>query len=276
MLLTLDGIPDGIYGYGTLRRMHQRSMTTVHLHPRKANLASKKIVGSSFEPKSHAPGGLQSAERVIDIFEYLALTQRATTNEIATALEVHKSVVYRLLKTLEARGFVNKENSHYTLGTAFLAMADSVPEQLRPQTDDILKNLTKRTEATSYIVVESGNRSICLRSIEPQGLFSHTAIRPGASGPMDKGAPAIAIRSGKKPQESDSQRVLDARDAGYAIGVGPNGQSFEWLASPIILDPNTDATACVGIVRAANGSDIEDLAHLVKQAASAIAAKGRL
>ena len=53
---------------------------------------------------------VQSVHRAISILQVLALRGAAGVTEIATELGVHKSTVFRLLSTLEARGLVNQHS----------------------------------------------------------------------------------------------------------------------------------------------------------------------
>ena len=60
---------------------------------------------------------VQLVHRAISILQVLALGPAGVT-EIATELGVHKSTVFRLLATLEARGLVEQhtERGRYRLG----------------------------------------------------------------------------------------------------------------------------------------------------------------
>src|SRR5919197_6651849 len=68
---------------------------------------------------------VQSVHRAISILQVLALEGAAGVTEIAAELGVHKSTVYRLLATLEARGLVvqNSERGRYRLGYGVVQLA---------------------------------------------------------------------------------------------------------------------------------------------------------
>lgn len=68
---------------------------------------------------------MQSVDRAISILQVLARHGAARVTEIAVELGVHKSTVFRLLATLEARGLVgqNSERGSYQLGYGVVQLA---------------------------------------------------------------------------------------------------------------------------------------------------------
>src|SRR5919197_700684 len=72
---------------------------------------------------------VQSVHRAISILQVLALEGAAGVTEIAAELGVHKSTVYRLVATLEARGLVvqNSERGRYRLGYGVVQLAVGAP-----------------------------------------------------------------------------------------------------------------------------------------------------
>ena len=66
----------------------------------------------------------QSVDRALTLVELLAEGPR-TLDQLAEAVDVHKSTVLRLLRTLEAHRFVQREGiRHYRLGTALFDLAN--------------------------------------------------------------------------------------------------------------------------------------------------------
>jgi DNA-binding IclR family transcriptional regulator len=78
-------------------------------------------------PNDRAPrdSTVQSVDRAISILQVLARHGSARVTEIAVELGVHKSTVFRLLATLEARGLVgqNAERGSYQLGYGVVQLA---------------------------------------------------------------------------------------------------------------------------------------------------------
>lgn len=80
--------------------------------------------------KSH--NHIQSVDRALSIMEYLAQHGESSVTEIADSLQVHKSTVFRLLATLEQRGFVSQEadRGKYRLGLGLVHLAGTVTADL--------------------------------------------------------------------------------------------------------------------------------------------------
>lgn len=70
---------------------------------------------------------LQSVDRALSILEFLVRGPSSVT-EIGDALGIHKSTAFRMLATLEKKGFVTQEQERgkYRLGRALVYLAESV------------------------------------------------------------------------------------------------------------------------------------------------------
>lgn len=68
---------------------------------------------------------VQSVDRAVSILQVLAVQGPSGVTDIAEALEVHKSTVFRLLATLEARGLVEQdsERGRYRIGYTVVELA---------------------------------------------------------------------------------------------------------------------------------------------------------
>lgn len=229
--------------------------------------AISEIVRAGADVREPTPGGSQGVDRTLDLIEFLASTGGASTSQIADALGVHRSIVYRMLKSLEARDFVRRDNGTYVLGIAFLAIANAVPDQLHEAPRAVVRDLSQSTGVTAYIVVDAGGRTVCLLAVEPEGPQPRVSLRPGAWGPMDRGAPAYAILSARPPRPGEPAEVTTARARGYATGRGPS-VGVEWVASPIRGQRGPDA--CIGVLYPAGTVEQHEVAKLVTRAAATL------
>lgn len=226
-------------------------------------MVETEVVRAHVDVREPTPGGAQGVDRTLDLIEHLAATGGATMSDIATSLGVHRSVVYRMLKSLVARDFVRRQDGEFVLGVAFLAIANAVPHQLRDVARHVVAELAAATGATAYVVVDSGGRSVCVLVVEPDGPQPRVALRPGAWGPMDRGAPAFAILSGRPQVAGEPEAVTRARADGVAVGRGPES-GVEWVAAPLHGD---SAGACIGVLYPADSLFTEEAAARVKEAA---------
>ncbi len=79
---------------------------------------------ASIKSTSH----IQSVDRALSILEFLSKYGESSVTEIAENMQVHKSTVFRLLATLELRGFVTQETDRgkYRLGLGLVHLASAV------------------------------------------------------------------------------------------------------------------------------------------------------
>lgn len=75
--------------------------------------------------------GVRSVNRALSILQVLARTGPAGVSRIAEELGIHKSTVFRLLATLEARGMVeqNASRGEYQLGDGVVQLAAGVTQR---------------------------------------------------------------------------------------------------------------------------------------------------
>lgn len=111
---------------------------------------------------------IQSVDRSLAILEHLSRGSQSVT-ELARVLEIHKSTAFRLLATLESRGFVIQESGRgkYRLGMALVHLAASVTADLdlvklaRP----ICETLSETVQETVNLAVLEGNEVINLDQV---------------------------------------------------------------------------------------------------------------
>ncbi|WP_232668790.1 IclR family transcriptional regulator [Pseudonocardia sp. TRM90224] len=115
-------------------------------------------------PDSRVPrdNSVQSVNRAISIMQVLARHGSARVTEIVAELDVHKSTVFRLLATLEARGLVvqNVERGSYQLGYGVVQLAAGAT----------------RTHDLSLL-----GRPVCTTLAEEVGETVNLAVRDGAA-----------------------------------------------------------------------------------------------
>ncbi|MFD4194809.1 IclR family transcriptional regulator [Amycolatopsis thermoflava] len=95
----------------------------------------------------------QSLDRGLSLLTALA-GGASTLDELADALGVHKSTVLRLLRTLEAQHFVQREGArHYRLGSALFDLANRALEgrDVRRESAPALAALNDRTGHTVHL-----------------------------------------------------------------------------------------------------------------------------
>lgn len=112
---------------------------------------------------------VQSVHRAVSVLQVLALHGAAGVTEIATELGVHKSTVFRLLSTLEARGLVDQhsERGRYRLGYGVVQLAAGATkmDDLSLLSRPICRRLAETVRETVNIVVHDGRAVISVDQV---------------------------------------------------------------------------------------------------------------
>lgn len=123
----------------------------------------------------------QSLSRALQILVNLGEGERSL-DQLATELDVHKTTVLRLLRTLEADRFVRRDESHrYRLGSRLFALADAAREQhvVREVAAPHLRQLNQKTGQTVHLAVWENGEVIYidkLDSVQSVRMYSRVGV----------------------------------------------------------------------------------------------------
>src|SRR5437016_11290161 len=101
---------------------------------------------------------IQSVAHALDVLEqfYGELDELGVT-ELSKRLKLHKNNVFRLLATLESRGYIeqNKATENYRLGIRCLQLGQTYVNQmgLLRQARPILEDVSKQSKENTYVAV---------------------------------------------------------------------------------------------------------------------------
>jgi len=115
---------------------------------------------------------IQSVSHALDVLEqFNGSVDEIGVTELSKRLKLHKNNVFRLLATLEARGYIeqNKITENYRLGLKCLQLGQTFIHQmgLLLQSRAILDELAKSTRESVYVAIRKGNAIIPLDFVEP-------------------------------------------------------------------------------------------------------------
>ncbi|MCU1412999.1 MAG: transcriptional regulator, TrmB [Microbacteriaceae bacterium] len=139
----------------------------------------------------------QTLSRGITALEVLSDSPGAMTiAEIAGSLGVHRSIAYRILRTLEDHGLVRRDAAGaFLLAPRLAALARGVERSLQAAVLPELTDLANRLTMTAFLVVLDHTECVTLSSVEPRAGAATVAQRPGTRHSLAIGAPGIAIQS---------------------------------------------------------------------------------
>lgn len=201
----------------------------------------------------------QTLDRGLRVLRVLAESPEGlTVTEISHRLEVNRTVVYRLISTLEQHGLVRRDaRSRLFIGLGVLHLASGVQPLLRDLALPELRRLAEALGATAHLTVADGEEALALAVVEPTWTDFHVSYRVGARHPLSQGAAGKAIA------------LADLDEPAYAVTSGELQTGARGLAAPVRGVEGLRAS--VGIVTL-DGTIAEDVvAPQVIAAAAAVA-----
>jgi len=221
--------------------------------------------------------GSQTLSRGIRILEVLADARGPLTiDEIAARLGVHRSIAYRLLRTLEDHRLVARDASGtVALGARMAALAAGVAHDLQAEALPELSAIANELGMTCFLAVRDADECITLASVEPRHAVASVAQRPGARHPITVGAPSKAILTQLPNADwpSDASPALRAevestRERGYATSHDEVIPTVQSIAVPLAL--RGQRPAAIAVVHVATSIDDAEIAERLHRSAAAI------
>jgi DNA-binding IclR family transcriptional regulator len=200
----------------------------------------------------------QTLDRGLRVLDVLAGAPGGlTVTELADRLEVNRTVVYRLVTTLEQHGLVRKDaRARLHVGLGILHLASAVQPVLRDIAAPVLRRLAEEVGCTAHLTVADGEEALALAVVEPSWTDFHVAYRVGSRHPLVQGAAGKAILLGREPAADRS---------GFVMTEGELQAGARGLAAPV---PGVEGLeASVGIVTLGD-LDAETAGPRVAEAAS--------
>lgn len=229
------------------------------------------MTGRSATPAS------QTLSRGIRILEVLADARAALTiDDIAGRLDVHRSIAYRLLRTLEDHGLATRDASGaVSLGARMAALAAGVAHDLQAEALPELTAIANELGMTCFLAVLDGGECITLASVEPRHAVASVAQRPGARHPVTVGAPGKAILAQLEttdlPDDVSPALRADVGTAaarGYATSHDEVIPTVQSVAVPLPL--RGQRPAAIAVVHVATDLDDEEIAARLRRSAALI------
>lgn len=165
----------------------------------------------------------QTLDRGLRVLRVLAESPEGLTiTELSGRLQVNRTVVYRLISTLEQHGLVRRDaRSRLFVGLGVLHFASAVQPLLRDLAVPVLRSLAESVGSTAHLTVADGEEALALAVVEPTWTDFHVAYRVGARHPLTQGAAGKAIG------------LLGVTEPEYAVTSGELQSGARGLAAPV-------------------------------------------
>lgn len=165
---------------------------------------------------------LQTLERGLRALEIVAeASGRLTVAQLALELGVHRTVSHRIVRTLQAAGYLHADHSNgLRLGKKIPFLYGAFSRELPPNIQPILDDLSRQTDTTTALVAQDGEECVALCVAARNEGPLQVSYRLGTRHPITKAAAGIALLGLRAPRPDEPPEVTRARQAGYAVSHG--------------------------------------------------------
>ncbi|RSM92652.1 IclR family transcriptional regulator, partial [Streptomyces sp. WAC 01325] len=169
----------------------------------------------------------QTLDRGLRVLKLLADTDHGlTVTELSNKLGVNRTVVYRLLATLEQHALVRRDlGGRARVGLGVLRLGRQVHPLVREAALPALRSLAEDIGATAHLTLVDGTEALAVAVVEPTWTDYHVAYRAGFRHPLDRGAAGRAILSARQ-QPTD--------EPGYTLTHGELEAGASGAAAPLL------------------------------------------
>ncbi len=204
----------------------------------------------------------QTLDRGLRVLGVLADSPEGmTVTELAATMSVNRTVVYRLISTLEQHALIRRDaRGRLFVGLGVLHLASAVQPLLRDLAIPVLRSLAEAIGCTAHLTVADGEEALALAVVEPTWTDFHVAYRIGSRHPITQGAAGKAIGLLANPD-----------GPAYAVTTGEIQSGAHGLAVPV--RGLQGLRASVGIVTLEGTIDENLVAPRVIAAAAQVAAR---
>ena len=180
----------------------------------------------------------QTLDRGLRVLRTLAATPNGLTiTALAAEIGVNRTVVYRLVATLEQHGLARRDaGGRLHVGLGVLALARGLQPVLRELAGPVLRSLAEQLGSTAHLTVADGGEALAIAVVEPAGP---TTTWPTGSAPVTRWTRAPPARRSCSAAPSAARRRTSRRPG--EIQAGAHG-----VAAPVLGVEGLEAS--VGIV----------------------------
>jgi len=215
--------------------------------------------GAASEPADAGQkNSLQTLDRGLQVLLMISQSRDGLSiADLAARLGVHRAICYRLVGTLEARGFVaRRADGRFHLGAELLSLAARFEPRLRAVAGPLIRELAQETRAAAFVSVPQGDQCVAIMVAESDAPLLRLSYRVGSRHPLSLGAAGIAILAGRPESAADTDEVREARRLGYSLTRDQLQRGAVGVAAPVHaagLDLGFEAS--IGVV-ALDGLDV--------------------
>lgn len=226
----------------------------------------------------------KTADNAIDVLFAMRDGEPAAPQHIARRLGINRTVAFRLLTTLHARGYVTREGGEYTLSRRIAQLADQVQPRLRRVVEPIVAELSRQLEETVVFQILDGQEAVVLaESFSPRSTALQARHEVGSRNAATANANGLALLAAlpakrrraflsEDPGGDLQKRLAETVKAGYASTTGALQEGVGGLAVGVRL-PDDSAGSLGVLVPIPRAEQLEAFFPEIQRAARLIEAR---
>jgi DNA-binding IclR family transcriptional regulator len=206
----------------------------------------------------------QTLDRGLSALSFIAgASEPISIAALAGELDIHRSMAYRIVRTLEAHGLTRRDgDGRCHPGHRLAELSRGVERSMRWIARAELERIADALGLTAFVAVRSGDDALTIDSAEPARADSVVSYRPGTRHPLDRGAPGLALLAGGPARAGERPEVTEARERGFARSTG---EVVPGLGSIATWVPAGDAEPAAAVAVLLVGDPPADSAHIVSE-----------
>lgn len=219
----------------------------------------------------------QTLSRGIQCLEELAAARSPLTiAKLAAGLGVHRSIAYRIVRTLEDHHLVRRDTDGVALGLGLVELARSVTRGWEDNVRTAVRGLADELMMTTYIAVRDGSDCVVVISEEPRGRDAVVTYHPGYRHSLKSGADGAAVQTALLPEERktlgakivETAKIRSVAARGYANSTGEVIPGLSAVAVPMRL--RAWGAAALAVVFVGSKFSVGELARRMSSTAAKI------
>lgn len=203
----------------------------------------------------------KTVDQALKLVDTLSNDGPMSINDLSRHHDLSRTVVYRLLTTLEVHGYVRRSQLIYSLGPRLFALARQMEEVLREVARVPMRALAEAANETVVLVVRDGADALSADVIPARRHLVQVNFPPGYRYPLTRTASGRAILAFLPDEEREQviesstetpadralllEQLAQVRHQGFAVSSNEYRNGLSGLAVPIHADNGVVASLAI-------------------------------
>ncbi|MBO2449703.1 IclR family transcriptional regulator [Actinomadura barringtoniae] len=210
----------------------------------------------------------KTADQALVLLLSMAEAGPGTAAGLAERLGMHRTVVHRLLATLEGRGFVRRQGSSYALGLVLRHLAEQVESDLLTAARPVMTELSAATGETVTLHVREGEEIVVADRVQGSRHPVRVDYQPGDRNPLSVGAAGRAVLAHLAAEAPAPliERLEEIRRTGHDYSHDELKAGVSGIAAPVFSRTGVVASLSLVVPTSRDESLAEHVPELIEAA----------